>query len=389
MCKVLPLGNILTGTLFKLVEFMSDPIYVTRPFLPPFEEFAKEAARIWDTNILTNNGPLHQELERNLAAYLGVPYVVLFNNGTIALQTAMQCLRLTGEVITTPYSFVATAHSIMWNGLTPVFVDIDESDFNIDWKLVENAITPKTSAIVAVHTYGFPCNTDKLQEIADAYNLKVIYDAAHAFGVKQNGASILNKGDLAVLSLHATKVFNTFEGGAVICRDESTKNRLNYLKNFGFIDETRIAAVGTNGKMSEICAAMGLVQLRYMDEIILKRSSVAEQYDGLFTGSDVLTFTHCRPECWNFSYYPIVIMDDISIRDHLYTYLRGLGINARRYFYPLLSNLPIYRSLSNDVFPVAQRVSDRVLCLPIYPDLQRNEVERVADAVLGFCKSYR
>ena len=364
---------------------MPDPIYVTKPFLPPFEEFAKEAARIWDTNILTNNGPLHQELENNLAKYLGVPYVVLFNNGTIALQTAMQCLRLSGEVITTPYSFVATAHSIMWNGLTPVFVDIDQTDFNIDWNLVENAITPKTSAIVAVHTYGYPCNTQKLQEIADAYNLKVIYDAAHAFGVKHNGVSILNDGDLAVLSLHATKVFNTFEGGAVVCQDESTRNRLNYLKNFGFIDETRIAAVGTNGKMSEICAAMGLVQLRYMDEIILKRSFVAEEYDRLFAGSVVSTYKHCRPDVWNFSYYPILVNGDCSKRDRLYAHLRGIGIYARRYFFPLLSNLPIYRSLNNDVFPAAQKVSDRVLCLPIYPDLDRTDVVRVAEAVLEFC----
>jgi dTDP-4-amino-4,6-dideoxygalactose transaminase len=363
---------------------MPDPIYVTKPFLPPFEEFAAEAARIWETNVLTNNGPLHQELEQKLAEYLGVPYVVLFNNGTIALQTAMQCLRLAGEVITTPYSFVATAHSIMWNGLSPVFVDINESDCNIDTELIERAITPQTSAIVAVHTYGFPCNTLKIQELADAYNLKVVYDAAHAFGISNNDKSILEEGDLSVLSLHATKVFNTFEGGAVICKDESTKRRLNYLKNFGFIDEVRIAAVGTNGKMSEINAAMGLVQLRYVDGLINARAAITASYDELLSSVDCGLFNSVRATIHNYSYYPILVPGDQSRRDGLYEYLKTKGIFSRRYFYPLLSDLPIYRQMVTQDISVASSIAKRILCLPIYPTMSPEDVLRVSDSVRHF-----
>jgi dTDP-4-amino-4,6-dideoxygalactose transaminase len=361
---------------------MSDPIYVTKPFLPPFKEFVKEAARIWDTNILTNNGPLHQELEQKLAEYLGVPYVVLFNNGTIALQTAMQCLRLSGEVITTPYSFVATAHSIMWNGLRPVFVDVDAISCNLDWRLIEKSITPETSAIVAVHTYGFPCDTDKIQQIADAYNLKVIYDAAHAFGVQHEGRSLLLDGDLSVLSLHATKVFNTFEGGAVICKDVSTRNRLNFLKNFGFIDETRIAAVGTNGKMSEVNAALGLVQLRYIDECLAARKVVTHLYDDLLATSACSLLIEARPDVHNFAYYPVLIDGSEHLRDEVFNALRADGIYCRRYFYPLLSSLPIYRSLASSMYPVAESIANRVLCLPIYPDLAHHDVVRISHCLL-------
>lgn len=361
---------------------MPDPIYVTKPFLPPFKEFVKEAARIWETNILTNNGPLHQELEQKLADYLAVPYVVLFNNGTIALQTAMQCLRLSGEVITTPFSFVATSHSIMWNGLRPVFVDVDPVNCNLDWRLIEKSITPETSAIVAVHTYGFPCDTVKIQEIADAYNLKVIYDAAHAFAVRQNDSSLLLDGDLSVLSLHATKVFNTFEGGAVICKDESTRNRLNYLKNFGFIDEARIAAVGTNGKMSEVNAALGLVQLRHIDACLTSRKAITELYDELLAETSCSLLKEGRGEVHNYAYYPILVDGPKQRRDAIYTALRGEGIYCRRYFYPLLSSLPIYRSVSNSANSVAESIADRVLCLPIYPDLSHDDVFRISDRLI-------
>lgn len=363
---------------------MSDPIYVTKPFLPPFREFVKEAARIWDTNILTNNGPLHQELEQKLADYLGVPYVVLFNNGTIALQAAIQCMRLSGEVITTPYSFVATAHSIHWNNLKPVFVDIDPVSCNIDPNKIIEAITPQTTAIVAVHTYGFPCDTAAIQDIADAYNLKVIYDAAHAFGVKYHNRSLLLDGDLSVLSLHATKVFNTFEGGAVICKDQSTRNRLNYLKNFGFIDETRIAAVGTNGKMSEINAAMGLVQLRHVDSVIARRRCISEQYDRILEQSSCKLFEVCRSSNHNYSYYPILVSGGKEQRDGLYRCLMEHGIYARRYFYPLLSDLPIYRSLTNSELRVATGMADCILCLPIYPDLLSDDVIRIANLVSDY-----
>jgi dTDP-4-amino-4,6-dideoxygalactose transaminase len=364
---------------------MSDPIYVTKPYLPPFREFVKEAARIWDSNILTNNGPLHQELELKLAEYLDVPYVVLFNNGTIALQTAIQCMRLSGEVITTPYSFVATAHSIHWNNLKPVFVDISPVSCNIDPERIVEAITPQTTAIVAVHTYGFPCDTAAIQEIADAYNLKVIYDAAHAFGVRYRNRSVLLDGDLSVLSLHATKVFNTFEGGAVVCKDESTRNRLNFIKNFGFLDETRIAAIGTNGKMSEISAAMGICQLRHVGSILNRRRAIHEMYVRQLTGCRSLQVL--QPPCsqsHNYSYFPVLIRSNKYTRDAVYAAMKDAKIYTRRYFYPLITDLPLYSSfVTDDRLNVAKDIASSVLCLPIYPDLSESDTARIIDVLLS------
>jgi dTDP-4-amino-4,6-dideoxygalactose transaminase len=364
---------------------MSDPIYVTKPYLPPFKEFVKEAARIWESNVLTNNGPLHQELELKLADYLGVPFVVLFNNGTIALQTAIQCLRLSGEVITTPYSFVATAHSIRWNNLKPVFVDISPVSCNIDPERIVKAITPQTTAIVGVHTYGFPCDTTSIQEIADAYNLKVIYDAAHAFGVQYRNRSILLDGDLSVLSLHATKVFNTFEGGAVVCKDESTRNRLNFIKNFGFLDETRIAAIGTNGKMSEISAAMGICQLRHIDSVLARRKAIHEMYVTRLKGCRSIQLLH--PPCsrsHNYSYFPVLIRSSERARDDVYAAMKDAKIYTRRYFYPLITDLPLYSScVTDDCLSVAKDIASSVLCLPIYPDLSDSDTARVIDVLLS------
>jgi dTDP-4-amino-4,6-dideoxygalactose transaminase len=361
-----------------------NPIYVTRPYLPPFREFVKEAARIWESNILTNNGPLHQELELKLADYLDVPYVVLFNNGTIALQTAIQCMRLSGEVITTPYSFVATAHSILWNDLRPVFVDIEPNTCNIDPKRIVEAISPETTAIVAVHTYGFPCDVDAIREIADAYNLKVIYDAAHAFGVRRDNKSILLNGDLSVLSLHATKVFNTFEGGAVVCKDESVRNRLNFIKNFGFLDETRIAAVGTNGKMSEISAAMGICQLRHIDDLIGRRRVVHEMYTSYLSSSTSLELLNpASGDCHNYSYYPVLVRSPDLTRDDVYFKLKDLGIYTRRYFFPLISDLPMYSSYNRvGDLNIASDIASSVLCLPIYPDLSVNDSVRIVESLL-------
>lgn len=362
---------------------MRDPIYVTKPFLPPIEDFVREVGKIWDTNVLTNGGPLHSELEERLADYLGVPYVVLFTNGTIALQTAIQSLRLSGQVITTPYSFVATAHSILWNGLEPIFVDIDQHDCNIDPSKIERSITKDTSAIVAVHTYGFPCRVRDIQAIADAYNLRVIYDAAHAFAVAQDDSSILLHGDLSVLSLHATKVFNTFEGGAVICKDASVRNRLNYLKNFGFVDELKIAAVGTNGKMSEVSAAMGLVQLNYVEANILSRKQVFDEYMMGLVG--VRGIRLMKPPCnavHNYSYFPIIIDSPNVSRDDVYEMLKAYNVFARRYFYPLLSDLPIYSGRNHDIeLPNAKYISEHVLCLPIYAGLDLESVRYVIDCL--------
>ncbi|EGH24737.1 aminotransferase, partial [Pseudomonas amygdali pv. mori str. 301020] len=263
---------------------MSAPIPVTRPLLPPLEEFIPYLEHIWESRQLTNGGPFHQQLEKELAEYLGVQHLSLFSNGTRALMTAIQALRIKGEVITTPYSFVATAHSLLWNSLTPVFVDIDPGTYNLDPERIEEAITPATTAIMPVHCYGIPCDVDRIQQIADRYGLKVIYDAAHAFGVQHRGQSLLNHGDLSVLSFHATKVFNTFEGGAIISPDAKTKQRIDYLKNFGFADEVTVVAPGINGKMSEINAAFGLLQLKYIDEALLKRQRIDERYrDALAT----------------------------------------------------------------------------------------------------------
>lgn len=361
-------------------------IYVTQPYLPPLEEFVPYLEKIWDNKWLTNNGPFHQQLEQSLCDYLGVEHLALFTNGTIALVTALQALRVTGEVITTPFSFVATAHSLLWNGLTPVFVDIDAATCNLDPNRIEQAITPRTTAIMPVHCYGTPCNVERIQQIADTYGLKVIYDAAHAFGVKFNDESLLKHGDLSVLSFHATKVYNTFEGGAIVCPDAKTKQRIDYLKNFGFADEVTIMAPGINGKMSEINAAFGILQLKHVDIAIKLRREIDTLYRRGLAG---LKGISCLPELLEvvrtYSYFPILITADYPLsRDGLYTRLKKENIYARRYFYPLISDMPMYRGLPSSTktnLPVAEIISHQVLCLPIFPDLDLEHVQIIIDII--------
>ncbi|MGZ4820007.1 MAG: DegT/DnrJ/EryC1/StrS family aminotransferase [Terriglobales bacterium] len=362
------------------------PIYVTQPYLPPLEEFYPYLQKIWENKILTNGGPFHQQLEKALCEYLGVEHIALFANGTIALVTALQALRITGEVITTPYSFVATAHSLLWNGIKPVFVDIDPDTLNIDPARIEAAITPQTTAIMPVHCYGTPCDVDAIQKIADNYNLKVIYDAAHAFGVQNEQGSILKHGDLSVLSFHATKVFNTFEGGAIVCPDAKTKTRIDQLKNFGFVDEVTVVAAGINGKMSEINAAFGMLQLQGIDRAIARRAEIDETYRSSFAGVEGISLLKSDSAvASNFSYFPILVEDKYSLtRDELYQKLKDHGIFGRRYFYPLITDYPMYRGLPSahrENLPVAARASGQVLCLPIYPNLSNDDVKRVVRTI--------
>lgn len=361
-------------------------LYVTQPHLPPLEEFLPYLEEIWERRILTNGGPFHQQLEKALCEYLGVEHIALFANGTLALVTALQSLRITGEVITTPYSFVATAHSLLWNGIKPVFVDIDPHSLNLDPRQIEAAITPQTTAILPVHCYGRPCDVEAIQRIADNYNLKVIYDAAHAFGVEDAGGSVLRHGDLAILSFHATKVFNTFEGGAIVCPDAKTKQRIDHLKNFGFVDEVTVVAPGINGKMSEINAAFGMLQLKHVDTAIARRRQLVSQYREQLADVPGL---RCLPGGGetrsNHAYFPILVDDAYPLsRDALYERLREHGIHARRYFYPLISDFPMYRGLPSAQrgnLPVAAGISERVLCLPIYPDLADEQQQRVIDVL--------
>lgn len=359
---------------------------MTQPSLPPLEEFIPYLHKIWHNKILTNNGPFHQELEAVLCQCLGVDHISLFTNGTIALVTALQALRVSGEVITTPYSFVATAHSLLWNNLKPVFVDIDPVSYNLDPSKIEAAITPETSAILPVHCYGNPCDVEAIKKIADTYGLKVIYDAAHAFGVRYKGQSVLRYGDLSVLSFHATKVFNTFEGGAIIAPDAETKQRIDFLKNFGFADEVTVTAPGINGKMSEVNAAFGLVQLRHVASAIARRKEVEAWYRmGLSDIPGVLCAPLACDTEGNGSYFPIMVTDRYLItRDALYELLKREGFFGRRYFFPLISNMPMYRTMSSasaENLKVANRLADQVLCLPIYPDLDRGSVDAICDLI--------
>lgn len=367
---------------------MTAPIYVTRPFLPPLEEFTPYLEKIWNSRWLTNNGPFHEELEHALCKHLGVEYLSLFSNGTIALITALQALRITGEVITTPFSFVATTHSLMWNGIRPVFVDIDRDTFNLDPTRIESAITQRTTAVMPVHCFGYPCAVEAIENIADNYNLKTIYDAAHAFGVDFREKSILNHGDLSVLSFHATKVFNTFEGGAIICHDAKTKLRIDRLKNFGFVDEVTVVATGINGKMSEFNAALGMLQLSKIAEALASRHEIDNLYRELLGGAEGIRCP--RPPVGtnhNFAYFPVLVEDSFRMdRDALYQWLRENGVIARRYFYPLISEFSMYRDLPSAQaanLPVATDVASRVLCLPIYPGLERTDVERVVGLIKG------
>lgn len=365
--------------------FMSAPIPVTRPLLPPLEEFIPYLEQIWESRQLTNGGPFHQQLELELADYLGVEHLSLFSNGTLALMTAIQALRIKGEVITTPYSFVATAHSLLWNGLTPVFVDIEPGTYNLDPDRIEEAITPATTAIMPVHCYGIPCDVDRIQQIADRYGLKVIYDAAHAFGVQHRGESLLKHGDLSILSFHATKVFNTFEGGAIISPDLKTKQRIDYLKNFGFADEVTVVAPGINGKMSEINAAFGLLQLKHIDQALLKRQRIDERYRDALASIPGIEIVWQTCEKHNYSYFPVLIREGFPLsRDALYQRMRDHNILARRYFYPLISTFPMYRGLDSakpERLPIATGLSNQILCLPIYDSLTDEAFDSIIQVI--------
>ena len=363
-------------------------ITVTSPLLPPLEEFIPYLEDIWNRKWLTNNGPYHKQLERALCEYLGVEYLSLFTNGTLPLMIALQALRITGEVITTPYSFVATTHSLWWNGIKPVFVDVDPKTGNLDPEKIEAAITPKTTAIMPVHVYGNPCDTQKIQEIADTYGLKVIYDAAHAFGVTVNGESILKAGDMSTLSFHATKTYNTVEGGALVCKDAETKKRIDYLKNFGFAGETTVVAPGINGKMDELRSAYGLVELKHVDAAIEVRKSVAAQYRKRLKGIKGIKFLEdIQGVRHNYSYFPILVdKDEYGIdRDTLYEKLKENNIYGRRYFYPLISDFPTYRGLESsksENLPVATRMAEQVICLPMHHELENEDLDRIVDLII-------
>lgn len=383
-------GSILSAIENYLTEtIMNDnqPIYVTQPYLPPLDEFSPYLNQIWKNKILTNGGPFHQQLEQALCEYLGVNHVALFSNGTLALIAALQALRVTGEVITTPYSFVATAHSLLWHGNKPVFVDVEPETLNLDPSKIEAAITPQTTAIMPVHCYGNPCDVDAIQKIADNYNLRVIYDAAHAFGVECNSGSVLNYGDLSVLSFHATKVFNTFEGGAIICPDAKTKQRIDHLKNFGFVDEVTVVAPGINAKMSEINAAFGLLQLQHMPQVMQSRGDIDNRYREQLQGvKGICCLPKAGQKVANHSYFPILVGPDYPLcRDELYQKLKTQAVYARRYFYPLISDFPMYRGLPSAQpanLPVATKAAQQVLCLPIYPGLEAQAQQRVIDLIL-------
>ena len=363
------------------------PIYVTSPLLPPLEDFTFLLKEIWESKMLTNNGNFHQKLEEELAKYLKVPYLSLFTNGTLPLITALQAMRITGEVITTPFSFVATTHSLWWNGIKPVFVDIEPETCNLDPSKIEAAITPKTTAIMPVHVYGKPCKTKEIQEIANKYGLKVIYDAAHAFGVEINGESVLNFGDMATLSFHATKIYNTLEGGALVVHDEQTKKRIDYLKNFGFASETEVVAPGINSKVDEVRAAYGLLNLKQVDHAINSRRKVAIRYRDELQGVKGITFFNDIPGVrHNYSYFPIFINAEEygMTRDELYFKMKEHNVFGRRYFYPLISTFSTYRGLDSanpDNLPIATQMSNNVICLPMHHALSENEVEYILQII--------
>ncbi len=358
-------------------------ITVTSPLMPSLKDFNKILEDIWEKKWITNNGSYHQELEHALCEYLKVPYISLFTNGTLPLITALQALRITGEVITTPYSFVATTHALWWNGIKPVFVDIDSNTGNIDPGKIEKAITPQTTAIMPVHVYGQPCRIIEIQEIADKYGLKVIYDAAHAFGVEVNGKSILNAGDISTLSFHATKVYNTIEGGAMIMHDIKTKQRIDFLKNFGFANETEVVAPGINSKMDEIRAAYGLLNLKQVSSAIERRHQVAIKYRKELQDIEGISFWNDIPNVrHNYSYFPIFVDKEkygLS-RDELYFKMKNNNIWGRRYFYPLISTFSTYRGLESATkknLPNAFKLAESVICLPMHHALTNDDIMRV------------
>lgn len=366
---------------------IADRILVTQPSLPDLKEFYSYLDQIWQSKWLTNGGQFHQELEAKMAQYLGVDYISLYSNGTLALIAAIQALNLTGEVITTPYSFVATAHSIWWNKLTPVFVDVDPISGNLDPEKIEEAITEKTSAILPVHVYGTPCDHEKIKAIADKHNLRIIYDAAHAFGVKQNDTSVLNYGDLSILSFHATKVYSTIEGGAIICHSAEMKRHIDHLKNFGFEGELNVVEPGINAKMNELQAAFGLLQLQMVDNNIEKRKRISQIYKSELSGIEGI---RCMPDFpavkYNYSYFPVFFNDKKCglTRDEIYYKLQENNIFGRRYFYPLITAFYPYRGLLRFPLEQAERIAGEVICLPIYPDLEVDNVYRICKLLKGF-----
>lgn len=368
-------------------------IFVTQPFLPPLEEFREYLGQIWEEKILTNNGRFHQQLEEELCKYLGVKYISLFSNGTLALMTALQALRITGEVITTPYSFVATTHALWWNNIKPVFSDISSDGFNIDPNKIESAITTKTTAILPVHVYGFPCDIDRIQIIAEKYGLKVIYDACHTFDVRMGEIPLLNFGDLSVMSFHATKVFTTFEGGAIVSHDESMKKRIDNLKNFGFEDEITVVTPGINAKMNELQAAMGLIQLRYIKRLIEKREEITLKYFSMLKSIRGIELCRLSPSVkYSYPYFPILIHEEHfgKSRDYVYNEFKKLNIFCRRYFYPLISHFPIYKGLASadqNNLPNAEKVAKQVLCLPLYPSLDLKYVDTISECLSSWSKS--
>lgn len=365
-----------------------DKILVTSPLLPDLGEFNKLLKDIWDSKWITNNGSFHKRLEAALCKYLKVPYISLFTNGTLPLLTALQALRINGEVITTPYSFVATTHAIWWNGIKPVFVDIDPATGGIDPDRIEEAITPKTTAIMPVHVYGKPCRTAEIQAIADKYGLRVIYDAAHAFGVEVNGKSILTEGDMSTLSFHATKVYNTIEGGALVMHDAKTKQRIDYLKNFGFAGETEVVAPGINSKMDEVRAAYGLLNLCKVDDAIEARHQVAIRYREALRPVEGISFWDDMPGVrHNYSYFPIFVdaQQYGMTRDELFFKMKSQGIIARRYFYPLISDFSTYRGLPSarrENLPQATKMAESVICLPMHHELKGEDLEIIINCII-------
>lgn len=362
---------------------LEQPIYVTRPSLPPLDEFTEYLKDIWESGILTNGGPYHQLLEQKLCEFLGVKHISLFANGTLALITAIRALGLSGEVITTPFSFVATTHALWWNGIKPVFVDIEPETCNLDPLRIEAAITPETTAILPVHVYGNPCNVYEIQKIADHHGLKVIYDAAHAFGVEYHGQSICNFGDLSVLSFHATKVFNTMEGGAIVCNDLAHKQQIDYLKNFGFAGETNVVSIGINSKMNEMQAVLGLLQLNHHSKNIAIRKQISEVYRYELDGIKGLRLlNHSSDTDYNYAYFPIFV-DEFEYgmsRNSIYEILRDNKIFCRRYFYPLISDFNMYKdfdSATENNLLVSKQLTNEVICVPIYVGLTNSEIMQV------------
>lgn len=366
-------------------DISQNPIYITRPNLPPLEKLQPYLEEIWNNRILTNNGPFHQRFEKELGNYLEVEQVNLFANATLALVVGLQALHITGEVITTPFSFVATTHALKWNGITPVFCDIEEKTLNIDPNKIEALITPTTTAIMPVHVYGHPCDTEKIQRIADNYGLKVIYDAAHAFGVKVENKNLLLEGDMSILSFHGTKLFTTFEGGAIITKDEKLKKRIDFLKNFGFADEVTVIAPGINGKMNELQAVIGLLGLEIVDDEIKNRKKVYDYYlNKLKNVKGIKIFEEFPSVKHNHAYFPILIDEkDFEVnREQVYEELKNNNIFSRRYFYPLISNMPSYRALlsaNKDNLPVANKIAEQILCLPIYGKLELDAVINIVE----------